>query len=132
MSVRGSCRETGSGVSPKHPPRQLPGRRAVIHSEEAVDDHRLDPDGRQSRLLPGRRASSLATALLTSGLFAWWHAADILHPIATTPFLFGHFAFGLALALLRWRFASIGIGIVAHAAYNSGGTVCWLLERLTE
>jgi membrane protease YdiL (CAAX protease family) len=68
------------------------------------------------------RARVVIAIVVTSLMFAWWHAADPLHPFATAPGpLVGYAQFGLAMGVLRWRFGCIGVGLVAHALYNAGG-----------
>jgi len=72
-------------------------------------------------LMPGRATAVVAATVVTSILFAWWHVENVFHPLDTQRPLLGHFEFGVALAILRWRFNAIGVGIVLHAIYNAGG-----------
>jgi membrane protease YdiL (CAAX protease family) len=70
---------------------------------------------------PGR-AASIAPIAITSLLFGVAHCQWMIRPSWFTPsgtLVAWHVAFGACMAMLRWRFRSIGPGVVVHGAWNA-------------
>jgi membrane protease YdiL (CAAX protease family) len=67
-------------------------------------------------------AATVAPIVITSLLFGIAHCRWMLEPTWRTPSgvsVMSHVAFGACIAVLRWRFRSIGPGMVAHGLWNA-------------
>jgi membrane protease YdiL (CAAX protease family) len=76
-----------------------------------------------SRRAPTARAGLISAVLVSSILFALSHLPVLFGPypaeLGAWPPLHAHFAFGVLVAIARWRFRSIGVGVLIHAAWNA-------------
>lgn len=68
------------------------------------------------------RAVTIAPVVITSVLFGIWHCRWMCLPTwlspSGTPIVL-HVAFGACMAVLRWRFRSVGPGVIVHGIWNA-------------